>query len=170
MTTIATQDADSAARRDLLEGYARLVIRVGINLEPGREVAIRAMIEHAPLVRALVKAGYEAGARWVEVDYYDVEVLRSQIELAPEEAVGTAPRWMFERLDDVMEQRRAQVFVSGSPPDMFGGLDPARVAQSFPVPAALRGAIGKLRDSKARALDRHPLRDTLLGRAGVRRA
>ena len=151
MTTIATQDADSAARRDLLEGYARLAIRVGINLEPGREVAIRAMIEHAPLVRALVKAGYEAGARWVEVDYYDVEVLRSQIELAPEEAVGTAPRWMFERLDDVMEQRRAQVFVSGSPPDMFGGLDPARVARSFPVPAALRGALGKLRDSKARA-------------------
>jgi aminopeptidase len=151
VTTIATQDADSAARRDLLEGYARLAIRVGISLEPGREVAIRAMIEHAPLVRALVKAGYEAGARWVEVDYYDVEVLRSQIELAPEEAVGTAPRWMFERLDDVMEQRRAQVFVSGSPPDMFGGVDPARVAQSFPVPAALRGALGKLRDSKARA-------------------
>jgi aminopeptidase len=35
---------------------------------------------------------------------------------------------MFERLDDVGEQRRAQVFVIGWPPDMFGGLDPARVA------------------------------------------
>ena len=67
MTTIATPDADSAARQDLLERYARLAIRVGINLEPGREVAIRAMIEHAPLVRALVRAGYEAGARRVEV-------------------------------------------------------------------------------------------------------
>ncbi len=42
MTTIATPDADSAARQDLLERYARLAIRVGINLEPGREVAIRA--------------------------------------------------------------------------------------------------------------------------------
>jgi hypothetical protein len=67
--TIATPDADSAARQDLLERYAWLAIRVGINLEPGREVAIRAMIEHAPLVRALVRAGYEAGARLVEVDY-----------------------------------------------------------------------------------------------------
>ena len=151
MTTIATPGADSAARQDLLERYARLVIRVGINLEPGREVAIRAMIEHAPLVRALAKAGYEAGARWIEVDYFDLEVLRSQIALAPEEAVGTAPRWMFERLDDVREQRRAQVFVIGWPPDMFGGLDPARVARSFPAPAALRGEIGKLNDSKARA-------------------
>ena len=151
MTTTATPGADSAATQDLLERYARLAIRVGINLEPGREVAIRAMIEHAPLVRALVKAGYEAGARRIEVEYEDVEVLRSQIALAPEEAVGTAPRWMFERLDDVREQRRAQVFVSGRPPDMFDGLDPARVARSFPAPAALRGAIQKLRDSKARA-------------------
>ena len=75
VTTIATPDADSAARQDLLERYARLVIRVGINLEPGREVAIRAMIEHAPLVRALVKAGYEAGARQIEVDYEDTDLM-----------------------------------------------------------------------------------------------
>jgi aminopeptidase len=150
VTTIPTPGWESEPRQDLLERYARLAIRVGINLEPGRELAIRAMIEHAPLVQALVKAGYESGARRVEVEYEDVEVLRSQIALAPDEAVGTAPRWMFERLADVMEQRRAQVFVIGFPPDMFGGLDPARVARSFPVPAALRGAIGKLRDSKAR--------------------
>ena len=112
-----TAIADSAAREDLLERYARLAIRVGINLEPGREVAIRAMIEHAPLVRALVRAGYEAGARLVEVDYEDPEVLRSQIALAPDEAVGTAPRWRFERFDDVREERRAQVSVIGFPPD-----------------------------------------------------
>ena len=151
MTAAATPGADSAARQDLLDSYARLVIRVGINLEPGREMMVRAMIEHAPLVHALVRAGYEAGARWVEVDYQDLEVLRRQIALAPEEAVGTAPRWMFERLDDLREQRRAQVFVIGWPPDMFGGLDPARVTRSFPAPAALRGAIRKLQDSKARA-------------------
>jgi hypothetical protein len=113
VTTIATPGADLAARQDLLERYARLAIRVGINLEPGREVAIRAMIEHAPLVHALVRAGYEAGARRVEVEYEDLEVLRSQIALAPDDAVGTAPRWMFERLHDVREQRRAQVFVIG---------------------------------------------------------
>jgi aminopeptidase len=150
VTRVGTPAADSAAREELLERYARVVIRVGINLEPGREVAIRAMIEHAPLVRALVRAGYEAGARWVEVDYQDIEVLRSQIALAPEEAVGTAPRWMFERLDDVRDQRRAQVSVIGFPPDMFRGLDPARVARSFPAPEALRGAAGKLMESKAR--------------------
>ena len=47
VTTIATRGADSAARQDLLERYAKLAIRVGINLEPGREVAIRAIHQRA---------------------------------------------------------------------------------------------------------------------------
>ena len=64
----------SGARQDLLDRYAGLVMRVGVNLEPGREVAVRALLEHAPLVRALVRAGYEAGARRVEVEY-DVDCI-----------------------------------------------------------------------------------------------
>jgi aminopeptidase len=160
---------DSPASQDLLERYAQLVMRVGINVEPGREVAIRGLIDHAPLVRALVRAGYEAGARRVEVDYQDLEVLRSQIKLAPDEAVGTAPRWMFERLDDVREQRRAQVSVIGFPPDMFGGLDPARVARSFPARGAPRGT-PQAAGGESTPLDAHQLRDGLLGRAGVRQA
>jgi aminopeptidase len=136
---------------DLLDSYAQLVIRVGINLQPGREVAIRAMLEHAPLVRALVKAAYEAGATCVEVDFEDLEVLRTQIALAPNETVGSAPRWMFDQLADVREQRRASIVVIGWPPDMFGGIDPARVAMSYPYPADLRGERRKLLDERVRA-------------------
>jgi leucyl aminopeptidase (aminopeptidase T) len=48
LTTISTLGTDSAARQDLLERYARLVIRLGINLKPGRELAIRPPIGSAP--------------------------------------------------------------------------------------------------------------------------
>lgn len=138
-------------RADLLERYARLAMRVGVNVQPGGEVQIRALLDHAPLVRALVRAGYEAGARHVEVNFEDLDVLRSQIELAPDEAVGTAPRWRFDQLADVREQRRALIAVIGWPPDMFGGLDPARVARSYPTPAALRETSFRLRDANVRA-------------------
>ena len=136
---------------DLLDRYARLVIGVGINLQPGGEAVVRGMIEHAPLVRALVRAGYEAGARRVEVDFDDLEVLRIQIALAPEDAVGTAPQWMFDQLADVKEQRRASIVIIGWPPNMFGGIDPIRVAKSFPTPAALREERWKLAESNVRA-------------------
>ncbi len=135
---------------DLLDRYARLVMRVGINIQPGQEAHIRAMLEHAPLVRALVKAGYEAGARHIEVEFEDVEVLRSQIALAPDEAVGTAPKWRFAQVADMKEQRRASIVVLGWPPDMFAGVDPARVARSFPTPADLREERWKLVDANVR--------------------
>jgi len=48
VTTIAAPGWDSAVRHDLLEPYARLAI-------------IRAMIAHAPLVRALVEAIRDTG-------------------------------------------------------------------------------------------------------------
>ena len=57
MTTIATPDADSAARQDLLERYARLAIRVGINLEPGREVNLEVDVL-AKYVERLMEARY----------------------------------------------------------------------------------------------------------------
>ena len=44
----------------LIDDYARLLIAVGVNLRPGQRLAIDALVEHAPLVRALVRAAYAA--------------------------------------------------------------------------------------------------------------
>lgn len=37
----------------LLEAYARLVIRVGANVQPGQRVEINALVEQAEVARAL---------------------------------------------------------------------------------------------------------------------
>jgi aminopeptidase len=67
-----------------LDAYARLIVRVGINLEDGQDVAINGLVEHAPLVHALARAAYEAGARYVDASYADHHVKRAQIEFSPE--------------------------------------------------------------------------------------
>ena len=43
-------------RRDaLIDDYARVLLAVGVNLQQGQLLAIDALVEHAPLVRALVR-------------------------------------------------------------------------------------------------------------------
>jgi leucyl aminopeptidase (aminopeptidase T) len=42
-----------AERSSELEEYARLALRVGVDLREGQDVAVVAHIEHAPLVRVL---------------------------------------------------------------------------------------------------------------------
>ena len=59
-----------------LERYAELAVRVGVNLAKGQTVFITARLEHAALARALTRAAYTAGARYVDVYYLDQHVRR----------------------------------------------------------------------------------------------
>jgi aminopeptidase len=116
-----------------LERYAELAVRVGANVEEGQILTVGALIEHAPLARAIARAGYQAGARYVDVWYRDAHVRRSMIELAPEETLSWSPPWMLERMKDLGEGHAAQVAISGDPePDLLADLDPKRVGSTYP--------------------------------------
>src|SRR5207247_4488894 len=86
-----------AARRvstadERLERYAELAVRVGANVQPGQLVDVVARVEHAPLVRALARASYRAGARYVDALYIDQHVRRAMIELGPDETLEYTDR------------------------------------------------------------------------------
>jgi aminopeptidase len=113
-----------------LEAYARLIVGVGLNLERGQDVAITAHVEHAPLVRALARAAYEAGARYVDVLYQDFHVKKAMIELAPDEALEWTPPYMVKRLEDLEERRGARIAISGDDPAILAELDQYRVGRA----------------------------------------
>ncbi len=77
-----------AANGDLLAAYARLAVRVGVNLQPGQRLAINGLLEHAPLVRAAAAEAYAAGASYVDVAYGDQHVRRAHVEGAAEDMLG----------------------------------------------------------------------------------
>ena len=115
-----------------LEEYARLALRVGVNLEPGQDVSLLSYIEHAPLVRAIARVAYEEGARRVDPLYLDVHVRRMKAELAPEDAVGWVPPWMLQRVEEEAERRTAMINTVGEPdPDLFAGVEAGRINQSL---------------------------------------
>jgi aminopeptidase len=78
---------------DRLERYAELAVRVGANVQPGQEVYVQPMVEHAELGRALVRQSYEAGASYVHILYRDDHVRRARIELGPDSALTYSPPW-----------------------------------------------------------------------------
>ena len=118
--------------QELLNSYAKLVVQVGANVEAGQPVAITAYVEHAPFVRALVDAAYEAGARYVDVQYADEYVRRELIEHVDEELLDWSPPWHIERLRGI-EDRGAAIIVRGHPDlTLFDGLDGDRVGKARP--------------------------------------
>jgi aminopeptidase len=111
-----------------LEAYARLVVRVGLDLQPGQDLAVTGLIVHAPLARAVAREAYSAGARYVDVGYLDPHVRRSLIELGPEESLDWSPPWLLERLSELGKRQGARVAIVGDPePELYADLDPKRV-------------------------------------------
>ena len=112
-----------------LEGYAELAVRVGTNVQPGQRVFLLAQVEHAPLVRALARAAYRAGAAYADVLYRDEHVRKAMIELGPDEALTYTPEWMKE-LAEARAGHALLVTIGNPEPELMANLDPERVARA----------------------------------------
>jgi aminopeptidase len=114
-----------------LDRMADLAVRVGANLEEGQILHVQALVEHAPLVRAIARRAYAAGARFVDVSYVDMHVRKAMIEGAPDETLSWSPPWELERLEKLMSDRCAWIGLTGDPePNLLAGLDPSRVGRA----------------------------------------
>ncbi|HWJ31218.1 MAG TPA: aminopeptidase [Gaiellaceae bacterium] len=115
-----------------LEAYADLAVRVGANVQEGQTVFVTTQVEHVPLARALTRAAYRAGARYVDVRYRDDHVRHAMIDLGPDEALTHSPEWM-KQLYRAMEGG-AQLWTTGDPePELMNDLDGERVGRARPT-------------------------------------
>jgi hypothetical protein len=87
--------------------YAELAVRVGANVQPGQLVDVLARIEHATVARAVTRAAYKAGARYVDVYYSDQHIRRALIEGAADELLSWTPPWLLKRSVQVGDERAA---------------------------------------------------------------
>jgi aminopeptidase len=114
-----------------MSAYAKLVVEVGVGLEPGQELLVNAELDHAPLVRAISEHAYSVGASFVDVSYSDPWVHRSLAAGAPDDTLGTTPPWMVARLKDATDNGAAVVrVIGGSNADVYEGVEPARLAKA----------------------------------------
>jgi aminopeptidase len=115
-----------------LERYAELAVRVGANVQPGQEVFVHGLVEHADLVRALTRQSYRAGASYVNVVYGDQHVRRAMIELGPDEALTYSPEWL--KTVAAATAGNAQLGTAGNPePELLADLDGERVGRAIPL-------------------------------------
>jgi aminopeptidase len=119
---------------DRLQRYAELAVRVGANVQPGQDVFITALVEHAEIARAITREAYRAEARHVIVHYSDLHLRRAAIELGPEEELGWSPPYLLDAMRRWREERPAVIALTGNPdPSLLSDLDPALVGRSEPL-------------------------------------
>jgi aminopeptidase len=115
---------------DRLGRLAELIVRVGANVRPGQVVFVDCEPGREEATRAIASAAYRAGARFVDVNYFDPWVKRIRLEHAAEDTLDWVPPWYGDRARQLGEVRAAIVALNGTvAPTLYDDLDPALVAK-----------------------------------------
>jgi aminopeptidase len=123
-----------------LERFADLVIGFAANVQPEQIVAIGAEPGKEGLARALAASAYRAGAKFVDVAYFDLQVKRARLMHAAEDTLDFVPSWYGERVLELGRQRCARIGLTGpAMPGVLDDLDPARTGRDQ-LPSLKEGA------------------------------
>jgi aminopeptidase len=116
-----------------LRRYAELAVQVGANVQPGQDVVVTCLVEHAEIARAATREAYRAGAQHVVVLYSDLHVRRAAIELGPESEIGWSAPYLLDWFKRWPTENPAVIALTGNPtPELMKDLDPALVGRSDP--------------------------------------
>lgn len=113
---------------NMLEKYAELAVKIGVNIQNGQTLVINAPIPAAEFVRKVAKKAYEAGAKNVHVEWSDEETTLIKFMNAPEEAFSEYPMWKAKGMEEMAEGGAAFLTISASNPDLLRDVNPERVA------------------------------------------
>ena len=113
--------------QNLLEAYARLVVRIGVNLQHDQILVINSPIECAPFARLLAKEAYKAGAHEVVMSWGDELSARIKYDMAGTAVFSEFPEWRRAFYTDYAEQGAAFISIAARDPEIFSGVDPERL-------------------------------------------
>jgi aminopeptidase len=117
---------------DLTRRLAELVVGFGANVQPGQVLGLTTYTGKEHMARAIARAAYQRGARWVDVVTFDPWLKRARLDLAPEDTLDWVPPWMVDRLEWLSGERAARVALQGpSAPQALEGVDPARLGRDL---------------------------------------
>jgi aminopeptidase len=109
-----------------------LTVRFGANVQPGQLVAMVAENGQEEVARAVADAAYRAGAKFVDVFYFDPYIKRSRLLHAPADTLDYLPPWYGERVLHLGDEHGARISFAGSTTEgLFEDVDPTRVGKDL---------------------------------------
>jgi len=109
----------------ILEKYAELIVKAGLNLYPDQQLIIWAgPLEVAPLVRKVVEQAYKNQSRYVTVLWVDQEVKKIRLQHAPDDSFEEFSSWKLKGIWDCMENGAAYLQIWGTDPEAYSDTDP----------------------------------------------
>ena len=113
-----------------LYAYAELIVKKGINPDPGQDVLILAGLDQVDFVRTVVEMCYQHGAGKVVVDWIDMPCSRLDQLYQSEERLSSVEKWELAKWQWRAEKLPALLWLDSDDPDGMEGIDQEKRARA----------------------------------------
>ena len=107
-----------------LREYAKLIVKIGANVQKGQRVRLQAGVDQIPLVKMVAEECYKAGASYVEMFWECGEINKLHYQYAAADVLGEVPVWEEERAKQMTVDLPVRIFIDSSDPDELAGISP----------------------------------------------
>lgn len=118
-------------KKSIMQKYAYLVAKVGVNVQPNQEVIINANIDQAEFVSYVVTECYKLKASHVTIEWSMPPAIRKTIvKYEAVEKLAEVPNWQIEKLKHRVKTNPVIINIMSSAPDALKGLDMGKLNQA----------------------------------------
>ena len=99
-----------------LREYAKLIVKIGANVQKGQRVRLQAGVDQVLLATMVTEECYKAGASYVELIWECGPINKLSYQYATAETLGTVQNWEEERLKQMTVDLPVRIFIDSSDP------------------------------------------------------
>ncbi len=117
-------------KQTILRKYARLIARVGVNIQKGQQAIIFCDLDQPKFVALLVDECYKAGAEKVKVEfsYQPLEKLHTRHQTVA--TMAKVEEWEKARLQHYVDTLPCRIYLISEDPDGLKGINQAKIARA----------------------------------------
>lgn len=124
MTEYEKMTGEGSMNENKLREYAKLIVKIGANVQKGQRVRLQAGVDQIPLVKMVTEECYKAGASYVEMFWECGEINKLHYQYAAADVLGEVPVWEEERAKQMTVDLPVRIFIDSSDPDELAGISP----------------------------------------------
>ena len=132
-------------KKTVLRNYARLIAKMGINLQKGQNVIITASLDQPEFVTMLVEECYKLGANRVKVEWDYLPLTKVHMKKGKVRMLSHIEEWEKVRLQYYVDTLPARIYLESDDPDGLKGVNQKKMAtvgkNRFPIIKPYRDAM-----------------------------
>ena len=117
-------------KKTVLRSYAKLIARVGVNIQKGQEVVIRADLDQPEFVAILVEECYRAGSKKVMVEWTYQPLEKIHVRHRSLRTLSTVEDWEKAKFEHRAKTLPCTIFLASSDPDGLRGINQEKMAKA----------------------------------------